>query len=71
MQKEQVERKGRQDSRIPSPSPKCNVQSVYKNQMGTGGRDSFTHSLEIIFVTIHYVPGAERGDGLTKQNSGR
>lgn len=65
VQEEQVERNGRQDSRILSPSPKCNVQSVYKNQMGTGGQDSFTHSSELIFVTMHYVPGAEREDGST------
>ena len=71
MREEQVERNGRQDSRILTPSPKRHMQSVYKKRMRTGGEESFTHSLEIISVTMHYVPGAELGDGSTKQASSR
>lgn len=71
MQEKRVERNGRQDSSILSPSPKCHVQSVYKKRMRTGGEDSFPHSLEILSVPVHYVPGTEPGDGSTKQASGR
>lgn len=71
MREKRVERNGRQDSRILSPSPKCHVQSVYKKRMRTGGEDSFTHSLEILSVPMLYIPSTEPGDGSTKQASGK